>query len=167
MADGFPTRPTRSSFGPDPVNTRPVRDRERELDGEDIGRLMFHQLAGVGLMVPLVRLRMVADNPPVLTERFEAWNPKLLNTGSFADPTLTREALGIYSIDYPSPIPDHAGTDTNIFFRSALGFCDTDDDDDIRVRARVVVATPSIVRFMVRDSAGALIDGENVQILIF
>jgi len=165
MAAGFPTRPARGSFGPDPVNTRPVRDRSRELDGEDIGRLLFHQIAGLGLMIPLARVRMTAQASPILIERFEAWNPQLLTTGDFVDPTLIRVGAGIYTIEYPSPIADHEGTATNLSFRSALGFCDTEDDDDIRVRARR--DTASRVRFTVRDGAGTLVDGENVHVLIF
>lgn len=161
---GFPTRPPRSSFGPDPVNTKPVRDRARELDA-DIGKLVFHQVAGSGLVGPVAILRFLADTARTIHQRQEAWNPSQESTGAYADPTITRISTGIYTVEYPTPIPDQNGVDVATDLRFALASVVTADDDDMRARAWRVSATT--LRVTVRNGAASLVDGEDVALLIW
>jgi len=106
----FPIRPSRSSFGPDPVNTRPVRDPSRELDGEKVGRLMFHQLAGLGVVSPLAWLLSDgATTTPALLAHAEAWNPNGLLTTPYDPPVITYDGTGLFTIDFNAQYPDHTG----------------------------------------------------------
>lgn len=108
---GFPTRPTRDDFGPEPVNSRPVRDPSRELDGETIGRLMFHQLAGLGLGTARAWLLTQIDAGPAVSiaSRTETWNPKNLSASPYDWPVVIRSGVGVYLVEYNSTYPDQTG----------------------------------------------------------
>lgn len=117
----FPIRTSRSEFGPEPKQRRPVADPERELPAR-VGGLMFHQIAGSGLMVPLCWLRSDGANPPVILGRAEAWNPKQLTNGDFPAPTLTRTGAGLYTLTYAANYPDHEGISRPLNLQWAYAF---------------------------------------------
>lgn len=109
---GLPLRPSRQDYGPDPVNTRPVRDPSRELDGETIGKLMLHQLAGLGAVTARAWLttRIIAGPDVELASRAEGWNPNDVQTSPYTPPTVVRAGPGEYTVDYQSEYPDQDGT---------------------------------------------------------
>jgi len=110
-AGGYPVRPTRSDFGPEPKNRTVVRDAEYELDGETVGRLMFFTMAGGARTIALARIRVDdLGSGPVAIDREEAWNPNKLTSGPYAAPTITALATGRFQIAYPATVPDREGT---------------------------------------------------------
>jgi len=117
---GFPTRPVRPDFGPDPVNRYPTRSPEHELDAS-IGKLMFHQMSGLGLTGPLAVLLLELDATPVILSREESWNPKKLTTGSYADPGITRQGAGKYTLNYLTQVPDENGDLKPLIFKGGWG----------------------------------------------
>src|SRR5678815_3401620 len=59
---GFPTRPSRSAFGPQYVNKRPVIRNDREI-GQEIFNLLFWQVAGLSVAGAVALLRIaIATN---------------------------------------------------------------------------------------------------------
>jgi hypothetical protein len=141
MADtnGFPTRPVRDAFGPDPVNQYPVRDPNKELDGETIGRLMMHQLSGMGQTVDLADLIFVGSTQAI-SYRSEAWNPKRVTIAPFANPGIVRSSAGLYVVTYEEEYPDHKGTAQPCIFRG--GTVTVLDNDGARWSWRVVPSNP-------------------------
>lgn len=110
---GSPVRPSRSAYGPDPVNRRgPVSDPEGEL-GADVGRLMLWQLAGLGLVAPRA-VCLLEDNGTRLASA-ESWNPR----GLLPNPVTAQTAPGTYKITYPSTAPDENGTPVPIVLLGA------------------------------------------------
>lgn len=156
MADtnGFPTRPVRDAFGPEPVNAYPVRDPNKELDGETVGRLMLHQLSGVGQTVDLADLVFVGATQ-VINYRSEAWNPKRQTIAPYAPPGISRTSAGLYVVTYASTYPDHKGDAQPTIFRG--GTVTVLDDDASRWSWRVVPTSPfgpSVKVYTWKDIAG-------------
>lgn len=106
---GFPVRPSRASFGPEPVNSRPVRDSSREFDGEKYGRLLLFQTAGLGLMSALAWVKLNCQVGPVILARAESWNPNAATGAPYTAPIATRQAQGHYRLEYAPEYPDHTG----------------------------------------------------------
>ena len=108
---GLPARPTRDDYGPEIKNTRPVRDPSRELDGETVGTLMMHQLAGLGMVSP--RAWVLCDGSAgasvQVVSRVEGWNTKNATGAPFDPPTVTRLAVGEFAVDYNFSYPDEKG----------------------------------------------------------
>lgn len=148
MSAGFPVRPLRQAFGPEPRNRTPVRNAEFEMDGETVGRLMMHQLAGTGLMVPLARLVILTASTPAITlvERYEAWNPRGLVTSPHGAPALARAAAGDFTITYAAQIPDWSEAAQPLVFQGGVASFVADDTNVYT--ARVIPTTPasSVVR---------------------
>lgn len=124
MPNGFPKRPPRQDFGPVPADRYPQGDPKYGL-GADIGALILHQVAGSGLMVPLVLIQIVTSaagggTATILTRR-EAWNPYLATTGDYAPPGVSRTGVGEGSITYPANIPDHTGVAQPVVFSWGFG----------------------------------------------
>jgi hypothetical protein len=120
MGDGgFPIKPVRSDFGPEPVNRTPVRSAEKDLDAETTGRLLFHQLAGVGQVSPLAILIIEADGD--LSYRWECWNRERSSTGSYAPPEIDVSTPGEVVITYPATVPDRKGDLQPLVFRGGTG----------------------------------------------
>lgn len=114
---GFPTRPSRATFGPRLENRRPVRDPRREFDAS-FANLALWQVAGLGTAGPIAWvLCAVADDVSVVAHA-EAWNPD----GALAGPEVTRTAGGIYLVEYAANYPDDDGVDTPLalLFGAAL-----------------------------------------------
>lgn len=107
---GFPIRSSRSDFGPKPVNTRPVRDPERDLDAS-IGHLLFHQVAGASAAGCRAWLatQIVAGPDVAIAARGESWNPNDIQTSPYTPPVVTRSSLGVYTVDYLTEYPDENG----------------------------------------------------------
>lgn len=111
---GFPNRPVRTLYGPTMVNTRPVRDRSREVDAATVN-LERWQLAGAGLMVP--RAVILLDGATAsIVYRAEAWNPDAVVDATHPDPTVTKLTTGTYAVEYEATYPDHDGTAVNTVF---------------------------------------------------
>lgn len=163
---GFPNRPGLSSFGPNVVNTRPVRDPSRELHA-DTFNLMRFQIAGMGLVVPRAFLHFTADNPAVQLARAETWNPSASTASPFDDPSITRQATGNYNVEYTSPVTDRDGNSVALSFVWGFGVVTT---ASLVVRKTVQVTplsgTANAVKVAVFDAAGSLEDGNNVAIWI-
>lgn len=124
MSDaGFPLKPVRSDFGPEPVNRTPVRSPEKDLDAETIGRLIFHQLTGVGQVAALAVLIVAADGEIVF--RWEAWNRERSTTGPFAPPEID-VTDGVVTITYPATVPDRKGELQPLVFRGGVGNVQSD-----------------------------------------
>jgi len=124
MSDaGFPLRPVRSDFGPEPVNRTPVRSAEKDLDAETTGRLMFHQLAGLGQVSPLAVLIIEADG--TLSFRWEAWNRERSSTGPYAPPEID-VTDGVVTITYPASVPDRTGELQPFVFRGGVANVQSD-----------------------------------------
>jgi len=161
----FPARPSRSDFGPDVVDTQPVIDPTREISAARF-QLMFHQLAGCGLLVPRVAYHFTADNPPALIQRVEAWNPKSLVAAPFDDPNLVRNGVGSYTIEYQPAITDLDGNAVAIAFQWAMAFTAAEDPTTLKhALAGVSVADPSHLNVGIYDAAGALEDGNDVVVV--
>jgi hypothetical protein len=106
---GFPLRPNRTAYGPDPQNRRPVRNPKQELSA-DIGKLMMWQLAGAGLVVPMAWLYCtVAGGVLTLVSFAESFDP----VGTIP-PAVVRTSQGLYTVAYPSTAPDENGTTTAV-----------------------------------------------------
>lgn len=119
MSDaGFPLKPVRSDFGPEPVNRTPVRSAEKDLDAETTGRLMFHQLTGVGQVAALAVLLIDSDGE--LLYRWEAWNRERSSTGPYAPPEIDVSTPGDCVITYPATVPDRKGEAQPLVFRGGV-----------------------------------------------
>jgi len=107
---GFPVRSSRSDFGPKPVNTRPVRDPERDLDAS-IGHLLFHQVAGASAAGARAWLAtdIVAGPDVAIAARGESWNPDDIQTSPYTPPIVARSGVGVYTVDYQAEYPDENG----------------------------------------------------------
>ena len=102
---GFPTRVSRNAIGPTFAERYGVSDPTKEV-GKDFFNLASWQLAGAGLMVPLVWALMHWDGAAmVLDGSAEAWDPN----GAYL-PTLARTSAGIYVVTYAATYPDETGT---------------------------------------------------------
>lgn len=113
---GFPLRPGRSSFGPDPINARPVRDPRKQLDGETTGRLMFWQLGGLGVAAPLAWIDCSLAGTAVQAQAHaEAFQPR----GGSA-PTVGYTSVGQYTFSYSAQYPDETGTNQPLVLRGGL-----------------------------------------------
>jgi hypothetical protein len=136
---GFPVRPLRDEYGPDPVNKYPVMDPTKDLDGETLGRLIFHQLTGLGLASRLAALNFTIQSgapTSAINWRREAWNTKGQTTGSYAEPTLTRTGTGVTTLAYAANLPDWTGEDQPVIFYGGGGFCSLDDSNIYLVDVR-------------------------------
>lgn len=161
---GSPNRPGRDSFGPDVENSAPVRDPRKQIDA-GIFNLLMWQTAGMGLVTPRTALLFVAGVGPTIVSRLEAWNAKQLSTGPYADPTLTRNATGDYTVEYPTPVPDELGDDVAISFSWAHAFVVNADPLVLKhAQAAVVAGNTNRLRVGVYNSAGALQDGNTVAL---
>jgi hypothetical protein len=155
---GFPNRPALSTFGPDAVNTRAIRDPERELSAEQWNLLKF-QVAGLGIVLPRAHLRFTAVASPQLLARAEAWNPRGLTSAPFANPTLTRVAQGNYDVTYTSPVTDMDGASVALSFTHGFGFPLTESSTLFRyVQVTPKTGTANAVKVCIFDAAGTLQD---------
>lgn len=158
---GFPARPDRDSFGPTVENTSPVRDARKQWDAS-IANLIMHQTAGLGLVCPRTALVFTAQVGPVVVGRVEAWNPKRLSTGAYADPGITRTAQGNYLVTYATPVPDETGADQAVGFTWAQGIIANADPTVFRVAQAAVDAQTNRLRVCIYDGSNALVDGSTV-----
>lgn len=157
---GFPRRPPRQEFGPEPKNRYPIRNPEKELDGETIGRLLFHQLAGSGLVVPLAWLTVLTSagggGTATLLARDEAWNPRYETTGVYAEPDVTRVSAGVFDIEYAANLPDWSGENQPVEFKGGIALYL--DDTSTVMMARVIPESPNSSKVRVR---GWVISGSS------
>lgn len=111
----FPLRPTRSTFGPAPVDRRPVKSPSRELGAEVMGSIRDH-LAGVSAVSPLAWGTVnTTSGSPVLVAAGEAWDPD----GLF-EPTVTSSGAGVYRVTYPSTVTAANGEVVTLRFQGAV-----------------------------------------------
>lgn len=163
---GFPSRADIGDFGAEIVgNTRAVRDPQKELDFR-AWNLMRHQVAGMGLVSPLAMLEFTCANPPVILARAEAWNPKRISTGAFADPVPTRNTGGDYTWAWTTPTVDEQGNSLGVTFTYALGFVVEADNPGVlkHVRCAVVAANRNRIRVKRFDAAGSLEEAGSVVV---
>ncbi len=162
---GFPTRPSRASFGPDPINSRPVRDPAMEFDGEKYGRLMLHQLSGLGVVSAMAWAVLDLLNPtPAILSRAEAWNPNALVNASYPAPVVSRSAAGLYFFEYAASYPDHSGIARTLDLKFAA-VCDVSSDANVH-HCKAYIIGPRTIGIRTWDSANAAMDGLRVGILV-
>lgn len=162
---GFPLRPTRDDFGPEPVNRTPVRSAEMDLDAETIGRLMFHQLAGLGQVVPLAVLIINADGS--LAFRWEAWNRNRATTGDYAPPAIDVSTPGVVLIEYSATVPDRLGEGQPLAFRG--GVANVQSADKVYGNPAVLPASPLGSSVTVQTSyfdSGAFVAGLDAPLFV-
>jgi len=161
---GFPTRPLRPAFGPEPKNRFPVRDPERELDGETVGKLMMHQITGSGLTVP--RAWFVLNGlavTPVLLSRAEAWNPKGVTDVDFPAPVVARTAQGIFTVTYAATFKDETGVAMTLDLIAAVAH-PYEDGTDFQ---RAYRSAANVITVKHRDSGGSLVDARKSFVLVW
>jgi hypothetical protein len=161
---GFPNRPALADFGQASKNYSAVVDPERDLD---IAHwvLMKRQVAGIGLLSPLIAAKLTVSAASALLARAEAWNPEQLTTGVYADPAIGNVATGRASLTYPTQVPDENGDLVSIAFSWAYAFVFQDPPTTFRMAmATPIVATPYIISVSVFDAAGALQNGSDVWV---
>lgn len=153
MPNGFPTIPLRDDYGPEPVNQYPVRDPNKELDGESTGRLMFHQLSGLGLMSHLAAVAFDNNNNILSAgaDRSEAWNTKRATGAPYAAPIITRPSVGLAVITYLPQYPDHTGAMQPLIIRG--GYAVPFENDGVVWNARVLPSYPYTSVCSVESSA--------------
>lgn len=155
---GFPTRPTRTDFGPALKNRKPVRNPEYEVDAQLLGGMLFGQVAGMGMTAFLafliVKIQSTGTTAAVL-DRWEAWNPDRKTAAAFAPPLVTRVSAGVVDISYASDLPDWDNVSRPVAFKGGLAAY-LDDNTNIYV-ARVIPQTPnnSVVRVRGHQLVGA------------
>lgn len=167
---GFPLRPARGNFGPQMVDTTPVRDPSRQI-GAATFNLLFWQTAGLGLVSPRAVLELDAASPPVIRARAESWNPERLTTGAFADPDITRNDVGDFDVVYPTTVPDENGVLQPLSFAWAMGIVTNPSTTDVPI----ITVTPltgqaSGVKLMTRTLAAGsadLVDDWRVAIFLW
>lgn len=163
---GFPNRPDLAGFGPTLQDTTAVRDPTRHV-GAALFNLMRHQLAGLGIVLPLAMLRFSAAPSPAVIMRAEAWNPRGLTSAPFDNPALTRIGTGNYEVVYTSPVTDDAGVSAVLAFSYGLGTVVTPSQSAFRhVMVTPLTGNSAGVKVMVLDAAGSGVDGHDVAILI-
>lgn len=161
---GFPVRPALAQFGPALQNLAPVRNPTTELDAVN-WNLMRHQVAGLGLMVPRILVKLTVDDPAVLLARAEAWNPQGATTGDYADPTVAYVSTGRATIEYATPIPDQNGEDQPIVFSWAFGWLSADPPTTVKlVQCEPIASTPALITVCVFDASNALENGNDVWV---
>lgn len=92
---GFPGKPSRTAFGPQMVDTAPVRDPRRHVPAKALN-LLFWQVAGIGLTVPkmVVLAEVDAGGMTVATlAQALAWDPD----GELPDVEWTYDGIGSYN----------------------------------------------------------------------
>jgi hypothetical protein len=147
---GFPVRPARSAFGPDPENRRPVRNPKLEISA-DIFKLAFWQLAGMGLMVPQAWVYCtISGTTLTLASHAESWDPNQ----ALAVPGVTRTSQGLYAVAYPATVPDENGDQRAISLTWGIG-CPQTSSSRFGIAERVDAQHFNV---RVRDDAGAVQD---------
>lgn len=163
---GFPNRPGLASYGPDVVNTRPVRDPSRELSA-DTFNLMRFQTAGMGLVSARAFFSFTADNPAVQLDRAEAWNPDGNTASPFDDPNITRQNTGEYDVEYTTPVTDRNGDSVALSFAWGFGVVITPSLTVIKtVMVTPLSGTANGVKVAIFNAAGSAEDGNDVAIWI-
>jgi hypothetical protein len=149
---GFPTRPSRATFGPTPVNVAPVKDPDRYL-AADIGDLMMWQISGLGVASNQAWALLDFTGPSTLTfdSGGEYWDPD----DDQADPTPTRNGTGDYELEYAATYPDKDGTAITTSFTAAKAFPQT--TSDYRAVASIDVDSRTVL-IKIFDSAGSPVD---------
>lgn len=154
---GFPTRPSRASFGPaqyqnkgGPVKGR-VRNPQEEIDAP-IVNLFAWQLAGAGLMVPLAWCVVDGVTGDMLGGH-EAWDPY----GSFV-PEVGRDSDGAYTVEYPVSVANESGALVPLSFIGAtVSIGGTSVFPGVRVPEWRIVDGRTI-EVLTKTTAGTLID---------
>jgi len=102
---GFPTRPSRRSFGPLTLQDRtPVRQADQEVGAQAMS-LTWWQLAGLGLVTYTAWVLFHWDGANVQIDASgEAWDPE-----SQFVPSVQRTSAGIYVVTYAATYPDENG----------------------------------------------------------
>jgi hypothetical protein len=167
MGDGgFPIKPVRSDFGPEPVNRTPVRSAEKDLDAETIGRLIFHQLSGVGQVAALAVLLIAPDGE--LLYRWEAWNRERSSTGPYAPPTIDVVTTpGQVVITYPATVPDRTSELQPLVFRG--GQANVQSTDKAYAQPAVVPTDPLTSGVVVHTQyfdTGAFVAGLDAPLFV-
>lgn len=122
---GFPNPVSRSGFGPELRNARPVKDPAINPDATKFN-LSFFQLAGCNLVVPkgIIVVEGIEDGEDShvdLIARMETWNSEGKSAGDYAPPALSYVDVGEYDITY-SPVPDADGNLISFSPRFPFGY---------------------------------------------
>ena len=115
---GFPTRPSRTAFGPEMENENPVRNPARELDADKIN-LAWWQTAGAGLTSPKVHIRCTVN--PGTTTVTNAYQALAFDPDAAVSAiSFVYEQAGRYSFAFASQYANEDGTLTNLALDSGI-----------------------------------------------
>ncbi len=107
---GFPRRASRSAFGPDLTNIKPVTDPTREIDAATY-KLGWWNIAGMDRTAPMaVFVCTVAGGVVTVVNQALAFDPD----AGLADLVFVYEAAGRYSFAFASQYPDQRGEDVDL-----------------------------------------------------
>jgi hypothetical protein len=145
---GFPARPTRTGFGPKPTNRKTVNNPLKE-GGADLFDLVFWQLAGAGLMVPLAWVLVDGATGGIILSD-ESWDAERA-----AVPTVTHPVAGTYAVEYASSYLDKDG----VAVTTALKACSVHAQTITGHRGEGLLQVNNrICDIRIRDGAGGLDD---------
>lgn len=113
---GFPSRPTRTTFGPPLVNVRPVSQPDKELDA-GIVDLAWWQMAGASRTTALA---VVIYNGTTQARVFQglAWDA----SNKQAPIPAVKVGTGQYTFTFASSYPDEKGQQISFTPRAAIAF---------------------------------------------
>lgn len=152
---GFPTRPSRATFGPTPENRYPVVDPAYELDA-DIGDLMMWQTAGLGAISASAWafVHYTAPATVAVTYSAEAWDAD----GAYV-PTVSRTGAGDYTVTWAATYPDKDAVSQTL---SLLWARAHPQSASALSATAVIEADRHSVRVYIYDAAGAATDADVV-----
>lgn len=113
---GFPARPSRSGFGPNLVNARPVTQPDKELDA-GIVDLAWWQAAGAGRVTPLVVL-IYNGTTQARVHQALAWDA----SNKLPPIPAVKDGTGQYTFTFASGYLNEKGVSTSFVPRAAVAF---------------------------------------------
>lgn len=154
---GFPTRHSRSAFGPKRTNRRPVVNPLNEI-GQEHYNLAFWQLAGLNMTGAIAVAVINVDG--TLEAHAEAWDPDRKTVG----PTGTKVGTGHYRLTYSTSYADQDGNDVTLGFFGAHATPQSVGSSPLIANA--ALAAPNIVEVKL-FTPGAVATDASVMVWIY
>lgn len=156
---GFPIRPSRAAIGPTKNNKLGViGDPTLHLNADEIN-LFEWQVAGLGIMSPLVWAVLLTDAAtPTVVDGGYAWDPNR----ELALPTVVRDSAGLFTLTFPSTGLDETGVARDVVLKYGIAHAQTSSR-----RASAEVLSNNTIQIGCRlEATGALNDGPAYIILL-
>jgi hypothetical protein len=154
---GFPTRPSRTAFGPTKLNTTAGLLHPAYHTGSTETNLSYWQLAGCGVVTHRA-WALLAWNGAVLSlsASAEAWDAN----GS-AVPTVARTGAGVYTVTYAATYNDETGTAASTALLAAAAH----PQGSASRHATCAISSGRIITVYAFDAAGSAADVDSVLVL--